>query len=82
MSSTDQIYHLAASRLGDKFNWSMTLGELLHNKTLLVIFYFLNITAIILPEPLLLLTLYCLLYGNSSQLGTLSPSYNPETTAI
>ena len=30
----------SALRLGDKFNWSMTLGKLLHNKTLLVIFYF------------------------------------------
>ena len=34
------IIRIAASRLGDKFNWSMTLGELLHSKTVLVIFYF------------------------------------------
>ena len=27
MSSTNQIYHLAASWLGDKFNWSMTLRD-------------------------------------------------------
>ena len=33
VSSTNQIY---------EFNWPMTLGELLHDKTLLVIFYFLN----------------------------------------
>ena len=29
------------SWLGDKFYWSMTLGELLHNKILQVIIYFL-----------------------------------------
>ena len=38
--STNQIYHLAASRLGDKFKWPMTFGELLHNKTLLIIFFY------------------------------------------
>ena len=38
VSSTDQIYHLAASRLGDKFDRSMTLGKLLGNNALLFIF--------------------------------------------
>ena len=38
VSSTDQIYHLAASRLGDKFDWSMTLGKLLDNNAQLFIF--------------------------------------------
>ena len=43
VSSTNQIYHLAAPLLGHKFDWSMTLGELLDNITPLFIFYFLNI---------------------------------------
>ena len=38
VSSTDQIYHLAASRLGDKFDRSMTRGKLLGNKAPLFIF--------------------------------------------
>ena len=38
MSSTDQIYHLAASRLGDKCDRSMTLGKLLENKAQFFIF--------------------------------------------
>ena len=33
------ILLIFAPRLGDKFNWSMTLGELLHNNTILVIFF-------------------------------------------
>ena len=37
VSSTDQIYHLRASRLGDKFDRSMTLGKLLGNNALLFI---------------------------------------------
>ena len=36
--STDQIYHLAALRLGDKFDRSMTLGKLLGNNAPLFIF--------------------------------------------
>ena len=39
VSSTNQIYHRAANRRGDKFDWSMTRGELLNNITQLVIFY-------------------------------------------
>ena len=31
VSATDQIYHLTASRLVDKFDCSMTLGKLLDN---------------------------------------------------
>ena len=31
MSGTDQIYHRAAKRLGDKFDRSMTRGKLLDN---------------------------------------------------
>ena len=42
MSSTDQIYHLAASRLGDKCDRSMTLGKLLDNNAQFFIFYFLK----------------------------------------
>ena len=38
VSSTDQIYLLTASRLGDKFDRSMTLGKLLDNNAQLVIF--------------------------------------------
>ena len=38
VSSTDQIYHLAASRLNDKFDWSMTLSILLDNNPPLFIF--------------------------------------------
>ena len=38
MLSADQIYHLAASRLGDKYDRSMTLGKLLGNNALLFIF--------------------------------------------
>ena len=30
VSSTNQMYHLAASQLVDKFDWSMTLDELLY----------------------------------------------------
>ena len=41
MSSTDQIYHLAASRLGDKCDRSMTLGKLLGNNAVFH-FYFLK----------------------------------------
>ena len=37
VSSTNQIYHLVASRLGDKFDWSMTLGKLLDNNAQLFI---------------------------------------------
>ena len=37
VSSTDQIYHRAASRLGDKFDRSMTLGKLLGNNAQLFI---------------------------------------------
>ena len=40
VSLTYQIYHLATLRLGNKFDWSMTLLELLDNITRLVIFYF------------------------------------------
>ena len=36
--SREQIYHLAASRLGGKFDRSMTLGKLLGNNALLFIF--------------------------------------------
>ena len=36
--STDQIYHRAASRLGDKFDRSMTLGKLQDNNAQLFIF--------------------------------------------
>ena len=38
VSSTDQIYNLAASRLGDKFGGSMTLGKLLDKNPSLFIF--------------------------------------------
>ena len=38
VSSTDHIYHRAASRLGDKCDRSMTLGKLLGNNALLFIF--------------------------------------------
>ena len=38
VSSTDQIYHLAASRLGDKYDQSMTLSKLLDNNTQFFIF--------------------------------------------
>ena len=38
MSSTDQIYHRAAKRRGDKFDRSMTRGKLLGNNALLFIF--------------------------------------------
>ena len=38
VSSTDQIYHLAASRLSDKLDRSMTLGKLLDNNAQLFIF--------------------------------------------
>ena len=38
MSSTDQIYHRAAKRRGDKFDRSMTPGKLLGNNALLFIF--------------------------------------------
>ena len=38
MSSTDQIYHRAAKRRGDKFDRSMTRGKLLDNDTQLFIF--------------------------------------------
>ena len=38
VSSTDQFYHLAALRLGDKFDRSMTLGKLLGNNAPLFIF--------------------------------------------
>ena len=34
MSSTDQIYQIAASRLGDKCDRSMTHGKLLDNNAL------------------------------------------------
>ena len=36
---TNQIYHLAALRLGDQFDWSMTLGKLLDNNTPLFILF-------------------------------------------
>ena len=39
VSWTNQIYHLAAPRLGD-LDWSMTWGELLKNITQLISFYF------------------------------------------
>ena len=35
---TDQIYHRAAKRRGDKFDRSMTRGKLLGNNALLFIF--------------------------------------------
>ena len=38
VSSTDQIYQLAASLLSDKFDPSMTLGKLLDNNAQLFIF--------------------------------------------
>ena len=38
VSSTDQIYQLAASRLVDKCDRSMTLGKLLDNNPTLSIF--------------------------------------------
>ena len=38
VSSTDQIYHRAAKRRGDKFDRSMTQGKLLGNNALLFIF--------------------------------------------
>ena len=38
MSSTYQIYNIAASRFGDKFDRSMTLGKLLDNNAELFIF--------------------------------------------
>ena len=38
VSSTDQIYHLVASRLGHKFDRSMTFGKLLDNYAQLFIF--------------------------------------------
>ena len=38
VSSTDQIYHLAALRLGDKCDLSMALGKLLDNNTQFFIF--------------------------------------------
>ena len=37
-SRTDQIYHRAAKRRGDKFDRSMTRGKLLGNNALLFIF--------------------------------------------
>ena len=37
-SSTDQIYHRAAKRRGDKFDRSMARGKLLGNNALLFIF--------------------------------------------
>ena len=36
--ATDQIYHLAASQLGDKFDGLMTLGKLLENNAQIFIF--------------------------------------------
>ena len=39
MSSTDQIYHLAASPLGDKCDRSMTRDKLLDNNPTLFIFF-------------------------------------------
>ena len=38
VSSSDQIYHRAAKRRGDKFDRSMTRGKLLGNNALLLIF--------------------------------------------
>ena len=38
VSSTDQIYRIAASRLGFKFDRSMTLCKLLDNNAQLLIF--------------------------------------------
>ena len=38
MSSTDEIYHRAAKRLGDKCDRSMTLGKFLGNNAPLFIF--------------------------------------------
>ena len=38
VSSTNQMCHLDASRLGDKFDRLMTLGKLLDNNTPLFIF--------------------------------------------
>ena len=38
VSSTDQTYHRAAKRRGDKFDRSMTRGKLLGNNALLLIF--------------------------------------------
>ena len=43
VSSTDQIYHLAASRLGDKCDRSMTLGKLLDNNAQFFIFISLSL---------------------------------------
>ena len=43
VSSTDQIYHLAALRLGDKFDRSMTLSKLLDNNAQLFIFFLNNV---------------------------------------
>ena len=40
VSSTDQIYHLAASRLGDKCDRSLTLGKLLENNAQFFFFIF------------------------------------------
>ena len=40
MLSTDQIYHRAAKRRGDKFDQSITRGKLLGNNAPLLIFIF------------------------------------------
>ena len=42
VSSTDHIYHLAASRLGDKCDWSMTLGKELDNNSTPTLFIFIS----------------------------------------
>ena len=44
VSSNNKIYHLPATGLSHKWDWSMTLVELLDNIPQLFIFYFLNTT--------------------------------------
>ena len=60
MSSTDQIYHLAALRLADKFDRSMTLGKLLNNNAQLFIFISYDSDAVLLFIPnILILRILC-----------------------
>ena len=56
VSSTDQIYHRAAKRLGDKFDRSITRGKLLGNNAPLFIFISILIMTQLIPLLHFLLT--------------------------
>ena len=56
MLSNDQIYHLAASRLGDKCDRSMTRGKLLDN--IPTIFIFISETSVVWLDYLLIVYTY------------------------